>query len=377
MKFEIEAQSGRARAGKIKSSYGEFNTPMVTLNFTTALANRGYKPLDIVLPDTEIPLLRNTFLMNVDGISSCRDDIGWADSVMADSGGFQMVSMAKNLKILPDGLEFDLNGQHYKWTPRQVVETAKALGVDYIMPLDFVVDVKKATTIRAWQSVAMTARWHKLSRGVANESLYYIVQGGLNLPARRYSLWDANCQLQNGGASAVAIGGLAGGETRAQLYRTVDFCTKRLPDDKARHMLGICKPRDIIELIALGIDTFDGIAATREGRHGRVWDRLGDYYSIRQVSSDDQRPLSEDCDCDVCQGKLSRGQIRDLYRAEGEAKGKGVTDEALAEAQAKTKEAKRLLMRHNFYQNLRAVREARQAILGDRFAEWKKEYLNQ
>ena len=218
-------------------------------------------------------------------------------------------------------------------------------------------------------SAMMTAVWFRNSRGIADDNLYYIVQGGLNRLARAISLWDARRQLRrkifnaDGGTPqdavvAVAIGGLAWDEPRPAMYRMVEFCVARLPHTKPRHLLGVCKPVDILECIERGIDSFDGIAATREGRHGRVWTRGGKYFDIQKAQyAEDQRVLEVGCDCPACAAGMVRADLRARFKA-------------------KEREAIRLLMAHNWHHNYRLVRGARQAIFEGRFQAFKQAYLN-
>lgn len=364
LSFDITARNGRARAGVIHTAHGDVLTPSLTLNMTTALDKWGFGPADLT-DVSDIAMLRNTFWMREDGVTDVREGTApkgslrlWNGPTMADSGGFQMVSLADKLKVGLTGISFDFQGRHRRITPAEVVRYAKSCGVDMIMPLDYVVDTTHLQQWRFVVSAIMTAWWHRLSRGIADGNLYYIVQGGLNRFARDISLRDANRQLRNG-IPAVAIGGLAGREERADMYRMIEYCTDRLPDEKPRHMLGVCKPIDLLRAIWLGMDTFDGIAATREGRHGRVWTRGGNHFDIKNAQfADDERVLEEGCQCPVCQSGVSRAELRRQFKA-------------------KDREALRALMVHNWYHNYNLVRGAREAIIQNRLDAYIKEYLKE
>ncbi len=355
IKFEIQMRDGKARAGKLVTERGEILTPSITLNYTKALEHWGFLPSDITNAK-DVILLRNTFWMREDGATDVRKGVDWEGPMMSDSGGFQMVSLGKHLKQNLNGIGFDLNGKKTFITPREVVEWAKDAGVDLIMPLDNTV----YTMARGWwkfvRAAIITAIWHRKSRGIADDKLYYILQGGLNKFARSISLWDANRQLKKN-IPAVAIGGLAWDEPREAMRKTVEFCVKRLPEDKPRHMLGICKPVDILNCIKCGMDTFDGIAATREGRHGRVWLSAGKHYDIKNAQfENDREVLDSTCDCPTCQSGISRAELRERFKA-------------------KDREAIRMLMVHNWHHNYALVKGARVAILDGRLDQYIKGYL--
>ncbi|MFA5009963.1 MAG: tRNA-guanine transglycosylase [Patescibacteria group bacterium] len=355
LSFDITAKDGQARAGVLRTEHGEIETPCVTLNFTTALEKWGFKPEEIT-STKDVILLRNTFWMREAGKSDVRDGIEWQGPVMSDSGGFQMVSLGKHLRQSFAGIGFDLNGKKTFITPREVVKWANKAGVDLIMPLDNTVYTMAKNPFQFIWSAIMTMVWHKQSRGIVDDKLYYIVQGGLNKLARTISLWDATRQLRNG-IPAVAIGGLAWDEPRRAMVKMVKFCIRRLPENKPRHMLGICKPIDVLMTIREGMDTFDGIAATREGRHGRVWMRGGKHYDIKNAQfENDERVLDESCQCPTCRSGISRAELRRKFKA-------------------KDREAIRGLMVHNWHHNYELVRGAREAIIQGRLGEYIGEYM--
>lgn len=355
--FEIKARDGKARAGVIATEHGEIETPCATLNYTTALEKWGFNPEDIT-DEKGVILLRNTFWMREAGKTDVRDGVDWSGPVMSDSGGFQMVSLGKHLRQTFSGIGFDLNDKRTFITPRQVVAWANNANVDLIMPLDNTV----YTMARGWWkfvwSAIMTAVWFSRSRGIADDKLYYILQGGLNKLARSISLWDANRQFKKG-IPAVAIGGLAWDEPREAMLATVRFCVEKLPENKPRHMLGICKPIDILLTIKEGMDTFDGIAATREGRHGRVWTRGGKYFDIKKAEyAEDNRLLDVGCGCPICLDGKTRAELRAGFKA-GD------------------REAIRGLMVHNWHHNYALVKGAREAIKNNQLDKFIEDYLTQ
>ena len=354
--FEIKSQDGAARAGVLKPARGDIETPCVTLNYTKALEDWGFGPSDVT-DAKDVILLRNAFWLKRRGAKDIREGIGWPGITMADSGGFQMVSLGQHLRQNFNGVGFNLDGKSTFISPHEVVEWGRGAGVDLIMPLDNTVYTMDKNWWKFIRSAIITAVWHQRSRGIADEKLYYIVQGGLNKLARLISLWDARRQLNNG-ISAVAIGGLAWDEPRPALYRMVEFCVKRLPEDKPRHMLGICKPVDVLECIRRGMDTFDGIAATREGRHGRVWVKGGKYFDIRKTEfENDERVLDETCKCPTCSSGISRARLRAGFKQ-------------------RDREAIRQLMAHNWHHNYSLVKDARAAILVGHLDIYITEYLS-
>ena len=168
IQFKIIAQDGMARVGELITDHGVVPTPTITLNYTNALENWGFKPEDIT-EARDVILLRNTFWLKERGISNVREGVEWPRPVMSDSGGFQMVSMGKHLKQSFRGLEFDLDSRKIFIAPHEVVEWGKSAEVDLIMPLDNTVYTMDRNPLKFIWSAVMTAVWFRYSRKVADD----------------------------------------------------------------------------------------------------------------------------------------------------------------------------------------------------------------
>jgi len=305
-------------------------------------------------------VLVNILHCMVGGVEDVHEFLDWDGPVMSDSGGFQMVSLADNIEILPDGIKFDWDGKQFDMTPAKVVLNQRMKGVDLIMPLDRVVHTLHKNWFKFFESVSVTNRWFRESMRFADDRRYFIVQGGLNFIARYLSLREARLQLAQSNAVGIAIGGLAGGEARPAMYRMVKFCTDRLPQDKPRHLFGVGTPIDLLECIERGIDTFDCVAYTREARHGRIWVSSGYLKLTNSRYKDDQRILEAGCDCPTCVQGATRAELRAGLKSE---------DSAVRRT------AKIQLMLHNIRFVQRLMKNARSAIHRGGFRQFKKDFL--
>jgi len=274
----------------------------------------------------------------------------WDGPILTDSGGFQLYSLAQLTQIGDDAAVFcsHIDGRALSLSPERAIAIQESLGSDVAMVLDHVVPLPSpADVVR--DAVERTVRWAERSKNAARRSdqtLFGIVQGGLD-EALRVSCGRRLVALDFAG---YAVGGLSVGETPEQMYRALEFTVPVLPADKPRYLMGVGRPQDLLEAVHRGIDLFDCVMPTRNGRNALAFTDHGRLRLRNQQFERDERPLEADCPCLAC--RHSRGYLRHLFMAR----------EMLGPI---------LLSIHNltFYQRLLAA--TRQAIAAGRFGEFK------
>lgn len=360
IEFKIIAKDGQARAGVIETDHGEVHTPTITVNFTPALLRSGLVPNQSQELGVEMILVNtlHTMMESKMQVPDIHQKLGWNGPILADSGGFQMVSLAKKMRVEKDGIKFTWDDKEYKITPPEVVEWQQQMGIDIIMPLDRVWHLRQKNPLAYFLSVFTTEKWFKASSGISDNT-WYIVQGGLNKFARTLSLKYANKHLSDG-VAGIAIGGLAFGEQRSKMYNMIDFCNRKLPENKPRHLLGVGEPIDLLESIERGIDTFDCVSHTREARHGRLLTNHG-YLRLKRLEyADDNSVIEIGCDCPTCKAGISRAHLRAGIKSLDEA----IHQQTLIN-----------LMLHNIRFTLRLMEQSRLAIQQEKFLEFKQKFL--
>ena len=288
--------------------------------------------------------------------------ISWERPILTDSGGYQVFSLHDLRKISDDGVEFQshFDGSKHLFTPEKVMEIERNLGADIIMVLDecnpYPCDFEYAR-----HSHLRTLDWARRAKQFARENspihdyrqfLFGIVQGSTYDELRRASIQG----LLEIGFDGYAIGGLAVGEPKAEMFEITANCCERLPENQPRYLMGIGKPEDLVEAIGLGVDMFDCVIPTRNGRNGQVFTHSGAVTVKNAEFRNDQKPIDENCVCYACQN-FSRSYIRHLFHA----------GEFLA---------LHLASLHNIHFYLELVREARLAILEDRYENWKTDFYS-
>jgi queuine tRNA-ribosyltransferase len=279
---------------------------------------------------------------------------GWTGPILTDSGGFQVFSLGEMTKITEKGATFrsHIDGRKFELTPERAVAIQEALGSDVAMVLDHVAPLPApADVIR--DACERSVRWARRCQAAAtrpDQAQFAIVQGGLDLELRG---WCAE-QLIGFDFPGYAIGGLSVGETPAEMYRVLEGVCPLLPADKPRYLMGVGRPEDLLEGIARGVDMFDCVMPTRNGRNAMAFTSTGGVKIRNQKFARDDAPLDADCPCPAC--RHSRGYLRHLFQAE----------EMLGPI---------LLSIHNltFYQRL--VADARAAIEEDRFVDFHRRSL--
>ncbi|MDI6794895.1 MAG: tRNA guanosine(34) transglycosylase Tgt [bacterium] len=386
-----KSSQGEARAGQIITSRGMIKTP-VFMPVGTQATVKSASPEELVSIGAEI-ILSNTYHLFLrpgqEIISLCgglHSFMHWDRPILTDSGGYQIFSLGRLRKVTDEGAKFQshINGSYHLLTPEQVVEFQQlVLGSDIIMPLDECAPYP-CTYDHAREAVERTSLWAKRSKethlhcGMRNaecgikdlpqlgtrrpasgcpepetSSLFGIVQGNVYQELRQCSLED----LLALDFSGYALGGLSVGEPKSLLYEVVGYTAPLLPAEKPRYLMGVGPPEDLLTAIELGIDMFDCVIPTRHARTGSVFTSQGLVVIRNAEYARDSSPLDPNCDCYTCR-HYSRAYIRHLINC-GEILGI------------------RLNTLHNIHFMVNLMRQAREAIIEDRFLEFKKGFLGQ
>jgi len=372
VRFEIEATSGRGRRGTLITPHGRVETP-VFMPVGTQATVKGI-PQDILEELGVQILLGNTYhlylrpgLEQLRNLGGLHRFMSWQRAILTDSGGFQVFSLSELRKVTEEGVTFrsHLDGSAHFLSPETAIEAQIGLGADIIMAFDECTEYP-ADRARVRSSMETTLRWaerskryfeeHKAevpwgydrhsvltcqpkgrsgdsssqgareamafarneqepgNRELGNEhctqALFGIVQGGMDLALRKESA-ERTIEI---GFDGYAIGGLSVGEPRAMTREVVEATFEHLPQDKARYLMGVGTPEEIVEYSKLGVDMMDCVLPTRAARHGLLFTSQGKL-SIKQARyASDQGPLDPDCHCRVCT-RYSRAYLRHLYAA--------------------------------------------------------------
>ncbi len=367
MTFTLQAQSGKARAGTIQTAHSTIETPV----FMPVGTVGSIKSLDMHDMHETLGaqiILANTYHMylrpgdeNVAKMGKLHNFTTFPKSFLTDSGGFQAFSLSDNSKPQEDGIEFKshIDGSKHLFTPKKVIDIQTNLGSDIMMILDDLVALP-ATQERIKTSIERTTRWAKESieyfrsqqkKGICkDQNIFAIIQGGTDKAFRTQSATEL-CALDYDG---FAIGGLSVGESNEDMYETVAHTTQYMPEDKPRYLMGVGTPEDLIENIDRGVDMFDCVMPTRNARNGTLFTSFGRINIRGAKFKEDARPIDPECDCPTCK-RYSRAYMNHLFRA-------------------KELSFFRLASLHNLHYYLSLMKQARAAILEDRYAEFKAEF---
>lgn len=381
--FEVLARDGRARRGRIATPHGIIDTPAFMPVGTRATV-KGVTPAQLRGTGSQIVLANTYHLLlrpgaeTVARLGGLQRFMNWHGPVLTDSGGFQVFSLADLRRLDDDGVEFrsHIDGAKITLTPEVSIAVQNQLGADIIMCFDecppLGLDEREAADVApvpprpgkrreqrsqieiVRDAVARTVAWARRCKAAhrrANQALYGIVQGGLDLGLRGNCL-DALVEI---GFDGYALGGLSVGEPPTEMWALLDSFADRLPADRPRYLMGVGTPVDLVHAVAAGIDQFDCVLPTRNGRKGYAFTSTGTLRlrnSHHQLS--DER-LDPNCACEACSG-YSRGYLRHLL----------MNGEVLGGT---------LVSIHNvaFYQNL--MRRMRDAIAAGTFETWRMDFL--
>jgi queuine tRNA-ribosyltransferase len=367
LKFSIAQSDGRARAGLITTGRGEIPTPAFmpvgTQGTVKAVEQRELLEIGarIILGNAYHLYLRpGTRLIEKAG--GLHRLIGWERPILTDSGGYQVFSLAPLRRIAEEGVRFrsHIDGSEHLFTPEGVIDIERSLGSDIMMVLDECAPFPCKEEY-ARQSNEMTIRWAGRARERkertqplygADQFLFAIVQGGTYGSIRE----DSARALSGMDFDGYAIGGLSVGEPEETMYGMTDLCTAILPVDRPRYLMGVGTPANILESIERGVDMFDCVLPTRNGRNAVLFTRNGKLNMRNAAHAGDFSPVDPACTCYGCRN-FSRAYLRHLFKA----------GEILA---------LQIASMHNltFYHWLCTA--AREAILGRNFAAWKETMLN-
>ncbi len=285
----------------------------------------------------------------------------WSRPILTDSGGFQVFSLAESRTLEEEGVLFrsHVDGSKHLFTPERVMEIEHALGADVIMAFDQC-PPGKADRSLAREAHERTLRWlarcrrrfEELEAG-REQTLFPIIQGSTYPDIRAEA---AQAVTEMGPWDGVAIGGLSVGEEREVMYDTIEAVEPHLPADLPRYLMGVGYPVDLLQAVARGVDMFDCVAPTRNGRNGTAWVAGAGQVNVKAARhARDESPLDPDCDCYTCR-TFTRAYLRHLLMA-GEWLGG------------------RLVSIHNLRFLVRLAAQAREAILDGRFESWSGDWL--
>ncbi len=317
--FEVIAKKGKARAGILRTPRGDIPTPVFmpvgTLGTVKAMAVTDLEapPIDarIILGNTYHLLLRPGLdvIRAHGGLHAFQ---GWRRPILTDSGGFQVFSLANINKIDDDGVTFrsHINGDEHRLTPERAMEIQGALGSDIAMAFDQCPPGDASAEVHD-RAMARTTAWAKRCLAVERppgQALFGIVQGGIDLDARRRHL----AELVDLPFDGYAIGGLSVGEAIDDMYRILDGFADELPAETPRYLMGVGTPADLERGVAAGIDMFDCVMPTRNARQGNLFTSRGRVVISNAAHKLDTGPLDPDCPCMACT-TVSRSYLRHLY----------------------------------------------------------------
>ncbi|MCS6837001.1 MAG: tRNA guanosine(34) transglycosylase Tgt [Anaerolineae bacterium] len=358
--FEIVARDGQARAGVLHTPHGDLPTPIYAPVGTLATV-KSLSPRDLAEIGASL-VLANTYHLHLRPGESLVERMGglhtfmrWPGPILTDSGGFQVFSLTEISQIDDQGVTFKnhLDGSSVRLTPERSMRIQEALGADIIMCFDHCPPPTQRAIVE--QATERTHRWARQCREAhpddSRQALFGIIQGGIYPDLRAQSAE----RLQRLGFPGYAIGGLAVGESKAEMLATLDVTTPLIDEDRPRYLMGVGEPDDLAQAILRGVDMFDCVMPTRIARHGAAL-TLDGRISLRSASyRADPAPLMEGCPCYTCRN-FSRAYLRHLV----------TTRELLGYS---------LLSLHNIAFLLNHVRAMRQAIFEGRLSHYVESFL--
>ena len=366
MKYEIKAVDNRAKSATMETVHGTVETPLF-MNVGTVAAIKGAVSTDDLKEIGCQVELSNTYHLHVRTGDKLIKEFGglhefmhWDRPILTDSGGFQVFSLVKLRKIKEEGVAFNshIDGRKIFMGPEESMQIQSNLGSTIAMAFD---ECPPALAERKYieESVARTTRWlqrckvemdrlNSLEDTINKEQLLFgINQGGI-IDDIRISHAKAISEMNLDG---YAIGGLAVGESHEEMYHILDVTVEHLPKDKPTYLMGVGTPINILEAVDRGVDFFDCVYPSRNGRHGHVYTNCGKLNLFNKKYELDKRPIEEGCNCPACRS-YSRGYIRHLLKA----------NEMLG---------MRLCVLHNLYFYNTMMSEIRTAIRENRYTEYK------
>jgi len=356
-----KAKNSNARLGILSTPHSKIDTPVFmpvgTGATVKAMPHEFLEDLDarIILANTYHLYLRpgHELIHQMGGLHKF---MSWDRSILTDSGGYQVFSHRDLRQITEGGVYFrsHLDGSLHFISPEKSIQIQQALGADIIMAFDECTPYP-ASVEEARKSMKLTLKWARRSREafVDNDDslLFGIVQGSV-YPELRTECAE---ELKNVDFAGYAIGGLSVGEPKELMYKIVKHTASVLPEDYPRYLMGVGTPVDLIKCVEMGVDMFDCVMPTRNGRNGCLFTRDGKLIIKNARYARDELPIDTECDCMVCR-RYSRAYLRHLYQS----------SEILASI---------LNTYHNIYFYLDIMKKIRQSIAFDKFNEFKDSFL--
>jgi queuine tRNA-ribosyltransferase len=359
LEFELLKTDGAARLGRIETPHGVIDTP-VFMPVGTRASVKGLTTDQLQRLGPQI-ILNNTYHLMlrpgvdlVEQLGGVHRFMGWNGSVLTDSGGFQLYSLASIRKIREEGVEFrsHIDGAPYFLSPETSVQIQTRMGVDIAMAFDEC-PAYGISHAEVEKSMLMTHRWAKRSLASRTTSaLFGIVQGGIHLDLRRRSVEEIAAMDFDG----IAIGGVSVGEPKEEMMAVVDHTAPLLPADRPRYLMGVGTPEDLVNGVAAGIDMFDCVMPTRNARNGTLFTSEGKIHIKGARFAADPGPLDPACSCVTCT-TVSRAYLRHLY----------VNDEIAASVYNTI---------HNVSFYLDLMRSIRQSIASNSFTSFREGFLS-
>ncbi|MBS6727709.1 MAG: tRNA guanosine(34) transglycosylase Tgt [Lachnospiraceae bacterium oral taxon 082] len=366
MKYEIKALDKKAKSATMETVHGTLETPLF-MNVGTVAAIKGAVSTDDLKEIGCQVELSNTYHLHVRTGDKLIKEFGglhefmhWDRPILTDSGGFQVFSLAKLRKIKEEGVNFNshIDGRKIFMGPEESMQIQSNLGSTIAMAFD---ECPPALAERKYieASVARTTRWlqrcktemerlNSLEDTINKEQLLFAInQGGILDDVRIAHAKEISDMDLDG----YAIGGLAVGESHEEMYHILDVTVEHLPQNKPTYLMGVGTPINILEAVERGVDFFDCVYPSRNGRHGHVYTNHGKLNLFNKKFELDKRPIEEGCNCPACRS-YSRGYIRHLLKA----------NEMLG---------MRLCVLHNLYFYNTMMSEIRTAIREGRYTEYK------
>ena len=370
MKYKIVAKSGRAKSATMHTVHGVIETP-VFMNVGTVAAIKGAVSTDDLQKIGTQVELSNTYHLHVRTGDEIIKKLGglhkfmhWDKPILTDSGGFQVFSLAKLRKISEAGVEFNshIDGRKIFMGPKESMRIQSNLASTIAMAFD---ECPPALAKKSYikNSVDRTTRWLKICKQemerlngledtINKEQLLFGINQGAIYEDIRIEHAKTISELDLDG---YAIGGLAVGESHEQMYRILDETVPYLPEEKPTYLMGVGTPANILEAVDRGVDFFDCVYPTRNGRHGHVYTNRGKLNLFNKKYEFDSQPIDEACACPTCKS-YSRAYIRHLLKA-------------------KEMLGLRLCVLHNLYFYNTMMSEIREAIRSGNYAEYKDKKL--
>lgn len=321
LSFEVQAEhsDSSARVGRVTTPHGAFETPAF-MPVGTNGAIKGVTPAQVEDTGTQIILANTYHLLQrpgtevVERLGGIQAFSGWNGPMLTDSGGFQVFSLGLICRVSDDGIVFKshIDGSEISLDPEGVTEIQNRLGADVIMALDECPPLPSEPA-RVIGAVERTLRWAERCRRAHRRNdqwQFGIVQGGLDVELRR----RCASELVGMGFDGYAIGGLSVGESHHQMIATLVATTPALPTHQPRYLMGVGMPRDLLAAVLCGVDMFDCVLPTRNGRNSYAFTAQGGLKLRNLAHRESDEPLEPDCDCYTCR-RFSRAYLRHLFIA--------------------------------------------------------------